>query len=600
MKTPLQMVSYLKTSNELKRNKYRRNIRKYYGTPSIDLDNSSYVVGWNYLLNGEMMPTQLNVIKSIIDTLVSKIAQSNVRPYFNTINGSYTDMQAALQTQNYFDQLFDTENVNRTVSEAFRDACIFDTGYVYIDTDKIEKAEPYNVYLDPREAANNLHYTKMYYERTNFPVSQLPDKVRQEIRNKSIEYCTYGIYISAIDHTKVYIINGRVLSTEDYKPDVIPLVVIPYGSLTFGGSTSSIVDTLYSIQTQIDLLQQKITEASNLSPANTIFLPEDNGIKPSMIDNRVGNIMTFRPVPGSTGAPIAISTPSFISEQYRDLVNDYINKCYELVGISQLSATGVKPSGVDSGIALSTLENVESDRFETQLKTVIRAYVDCAKLVIQLKNADDNILPEANNIYNMKWKDIASSIKNLKIQFSAADSLSKDPSVKLQQLESLVANGIIPQNRVAQLMELPDIQTGYNLANNAVNAVYAVINDCLEHDNYEVPSYVPFTLLKEEIINTQLSLKASNRPENLKDIDRLQELYSVVEELETKYTAADANATNVLEQEAGITEQSQPQPQPQPQQGPNTDLVKADLDKSTSNVNGSWKTPYTLKSDQLS
>lgn len=202
MKTPLQTISYLKTSNELKRNKYRRNIRKYYGTPAIDLDNSSYVVGWNYLLNGDMMPTQLNVIKSIIDTLVSKIAQSNVRPYFNTINGSYTDMQAALQTQNYFDQLFDAENVNKIVSEAFRDACIFDTGYVYIDTDKIEKAEPYNVYLDPRESANNLHYTKMYYERTNFPVSQLPEKVRNEIKNKSIEYCTYGIYINVTDHTK--------------------------------------------------------------------------------------------------------------------------------------------------------------------------------------------------------------------------------------------------------------------------------------------------------------------------------------------------------------------------------------------------------------
>ena len=270
-----------------------------------------------------------------------------------------------------------------------------------------------------------------------------------------------------------------------------------------------------------------------------------------------------------------------------------------MVGISQLSATGVKPSGVDSGIALSTLENVESDRFETQLKTVIRAYVDVAKLVIQLKNEDDTILPEANNIYNMKWKDISSSIKNLKIQFSAADSLSKDPSVKLQQLESLVANGIIPQNRVAQLMELPDIQTGYNLANNAVNAVYAVINDCLEHDNYEVPSYVPFTLLKEEIINTQLSLKASNRPENLKDIDKLQKLYSVVEELETKYSAVDNNSTSVLEQEANITEAATA-PAPDTNTTPETDLVKADLDKSTSNTNGSWKTPYTLKSDQLS
>lgn len=579
MKTTTQMISYLKSKNELKRSKYRRNIRKYFGTPSIELDGCDYVVGWNYLLNGDNF-TQLNVVKSIIDTLVSKIAQSNVRPYFNTVNGSYTDMQAALQAQNYFDNLYDRENVNYIISEAFRDACIFDTGFVYIDDSHIEKAQPYNVYLDPAESGNNLKYTKMYYERTNFPVVSLDDSIQSKIRNKSIEYCTYGIYINTVTHEKVHTVNGRVLLSTEYKPDVIPLVVIPYSPLTYGNSTSSIVDTLYTIQTQIDLLEQKITEASTLSPANTVFIPEDNGIKPSMVDNRVGNIMTYRPVPGSSGSPIAVSTPNFISEQYLAIVNDYINKCYELVGISQLSATGVKPSGVDSGIALSTLENVESDRFETQLKTVIRAYVDCAKLIIQLKNADDNILPESNNIYNLKWKDISKSISNLKIQFSAADSLSKDPSVKLQQLESLVQNGIIPQNRVAQLMELPDIQTGYNLANNAVNAVYTVINDCIENNVFSVPSYIPFTLLKEEIINTQLSLKSSNREANLIDIEKLQKLYSVVEKLEQKYSEEVDQSKNVLEQEANITE---------------TDLVKADLDKTTDNVNGSWKTPYSLK-----
>lgn len=583
MKTVQQTISYLTSVNELKRNKYRRNIRKYFATPSIDLDGVSYTIGWNYLYDGQSMPTQLNVIKSIIDTLVSKIAQSNVRPYFNTINGSYTDMQAALQAQSYFDQLFDMENVNYSISEAFRDACIFDTGYVYIDNDHIKKAQPYNIYLDPRESSNNVKYTKMYYERKNFPVIAVPDKVKSLIKNKSIEYCTYGVYINSNDHVKVHTVNNRVLLTEQYIPDVIPLVVIPYSPLNYGNSSCSIVDTLYTIQTQIDLLEQKITEASTLSPANTIFLPEDNGIKPSMVDNRVGNIMTYRPVPGGSGAPVSVATPSFISEQYTALVNDYINKSYELVGISQLSATGVKPTGVDSGIALSTLENVESDRFETQLKTVIRAYVDVAKIIIELKNKDDNILPEANNIYNLKWNDIADSIKNMKIQFSAADSLSKDPSVKLQQLESLVQNGIIPQNRVAQLMELPDIQTGYNLANNAVNAVYTVINDCLEKNNYSVPSYVPFTLLKEEIINTQLSLKASNREANLKDIEKLQMLYETVEKLEMEYSGnVDQNA-NVLEQEAGLTT------------SPETDLVKADLDKSTDNVNGSWKTPYSLK-----
>jgi hypothetical protein len=140
------------------------------------------------------------------------------------------------------------------------------------------------------------------------------------------------------------------------------------------------------------------------------------------------------------------------------------------------------------------------------------------------------------------------------IQFSAADSLSKDPSTKLQQLQMLAQTGIIPQTRIAQFMELPDIQSGYSLSNNAINAVLTCINDCIEKDKFDVPDYIPFLMLKEEIINTQLSLKAaaSEQNDNMKDIEKLTRLYESVELKE-----ADWQADNVLEEKEGALDGGQ-------------------------------------------
>jgi hypothetical protein len=109
-------------------------------------------------------------------------------------------------------------------------------------------------------------------------------------------------------------------------------------------------------------------------------------------------------------------------------------------------------------------------------------------------------------------------------------------------------------------MELPDIQSGYSLSNNAINAVLTCINDCIEKDVFEVPDFIPFTMLKEEIINTQLSLKAaaSEHNDNLEDIQKLTKLYESVEIKE-----ADWEADQVLEQketalEGGETEEGLP------------------------------------------
>ena len=114
--------------------------------------------------------------------------------------------------------------------------------------------------------------------------------------------------------------------------------------------------------------------------------------------------------------------------------------------------------------------------------------------------------------------------------------------------------GVIPTARIAQFMQIPDLEMGYSLTNNAIDAVMVVIKDCLETDNFDVPSYIPFPLLKEEIINTQLALRAGNKDKNYEDINKLAKLYEIVEDQETEWSAPEVPEGIPIQQNVLTTE----------------------------------------------
>ena len=299
---------------------------------------------------------------------------------------------------------------------------------------------------------------------------------------------------------------------------------------------------------------QKITEASRLNPALTFFVPEGSQIKVSQLNNRVGNIVTYRPTPTMTTSPVTTATPAFIDDQYIQLLDNLKTTAYELTGISKLSAQSAKPVGIDSGLGLRTITNIESERFQTQFNQVIRMYVEVARTCISVFDPEEDILPQDQKRVNIKWKDIVEEYEKMSIQYSGADALSKDPATKLQQLQVLAQAGVISQTRIAQLMEIPDLESGYSMANNSINAVMTVIDDCIMKDNFEVPDYIPIGLLKEELINTMLSLRASDHPKNAIDIAKLTQLYQNIKDKEEE----------AAEELAGMAGENQPPQSQQP------------------------------------
>ena len=580
-------MSELKSLNESRLSKYYRNYNYYNNTPAGTLKgirNPSIVGLYNIdesPENDTTLTPSINVIKSCIDTLTSKIAQSKVRPFFNCINGTFKDINVCKNAQQYFDQYFDIEEVNKKVSMAFRDACIFDHGVIYVDseTKSITKALPWQVFVRPAELTYN-NVTRAYYCQNDYPVSMLPEKYRNKVlkANPDQEYVTYGIYYDTVDQCKaVYISELDFVEIEKYEGNRVPFIFLWYNNPIHGGSSVSVVDMLYGIQKEVNTLMSKVKDASQLSPALTFFLPDDATIKSTQLNNRVGNVITYKATSDMSGSPVTVATPNFIDSQYIELINNLKETAYEMVGISQLSAQSKKPSGLNSGIALQTVEDVESERFEEQLNQVIRCYVEIAKTCLRVFPKEETILPDTPNRLDVRWGDIVDEEKKMQIQFSAADSLSKDPSTKLQQLQQLAQVGVIPQERIAQFMELPDLEGGYSLSNNAINAVLSVIRDCIESDNYDVPDYIPIPMLKTEIINTQLSLRAANFIKNQEDIEKLNQLYNVVVQMEQQMNQPtpeeqamqqqqmqQAQQQQMAEQQAAMQQQAMMAPQGQP------------------------------------
>jgi hypothetical protein len=552
-------INELVSLGEKYRGKYNRNLRLYEYTRNVNIDDikDGSTVGYYYRGYEETSSdVQQNIIKSCIDTLVSKIAAQKVRPFFNTVHGTYRDFQIVKQAQQYFDMLYDMQGVGQTVDNVFRDCCIFSKGVIYCDEieKKIKRALPFNIYTRPAEESYGK-LTRIYYKQKNYPLTLIGKEY--DIKGIDTEYADIGLYYDITNHIKaIYVQQTGQLIVKPYERDTLPFVFIHYSNPVVGSDSTSIVDLLYGIQIEIDTILQKITEASRLNPALTFFVPEGSQVKVSQLNNRVGNVITYRPTPNMTGSPVTSATPAFIDDQYIQLLDNLKTTAYELTGISKLSAQSAKPVGIDSGLGLRTITNIESERFQVQFNAVIKMYVDIARTCIEVFDPNDDILPKDQKRINLKWKDIVNEYENMSIQYSGADALSKDPATKLQQLQVLAQAGVISQTRIAQLLEIPDLESGYSFANNSLTVVLSIIDDCVMKDNYAIPDYVPLDLLLEECINTMMSLRAADSEKNYEDIEKLTILYqNILDKMEN----ADAVSQEMTQQSQQMQQTAQEQ-----------------------------------------
>lgn len=526
--TDREYISTLSSRIEGKLDKYSYCLARYLNRADVDLRNYDYQYYYSapisLLQDGDLLRApSTNVIKSVIDSLVSKLSNNKVRPFFAPVDGTFKTKKVIRQAQQFFDIYYDKINLNNIISETFKDACIFDIGYILINpfTFEVERVPSYCIEELNVNGENKVALIKWIHQPSlaldKYGVSTSRQYVNIEMLIKDDEAILY------VDEKKV-----KTITTSGY-----PIVNVYYNEPINNGKTVSIVDELEGVQTQIDLINSKIAATSQLTPANLVFIDEQSGLKASDVNNKDCQIYPVGIQPGNTANPVNVVTPVPFDPSWSAMLDFYINKAYDMIGISQLSAQSRKPSGLDSGVALQTMEDIESDRFEVQVNHFINAYIDVTRKLIEIIPEDVEILPADKYQSTMTWASIKEQDNLYKVQYSAATALSKDPAERAKQIIQMSQIGLITPSKAAELMDMPDLTDAYTDAEAMEMAVAAVINNAVEYDLYDVPDYVSLTSLAREISLEQNQLFISmaagkDNSEVAESLNRLNKLDSIV------------------------------------------------------------------------
>ena len=463
-----------------------------------------------------------NVIKSVIDSLVSKLSNQKVRPYFTPINGLFETRKVVKQAQQFFDVIYEKEHVQQKVSQAYRNACIFGIGYLFFNpfTNEIEVPGPWQIGISNTETGYGSP-TKLLVEYKNLPVTLL-DKYGIKGQYKS-EYVNFKLLFDAIDHKMFAYVNDVKAITKAYRSTYIPVVPVYHTKPVFGTRTVSIVDELDGIQTNIDIINAKISAAGQLTPANVTYVEAGSSLQPGDISNKTGKVYSVKMGPGHTNLPVVNVNPAPFDPMWQTMLEAYVKEAYEIIGISEMSAQSQKPAGLDSGVALQTMSDIESDRFQTQVDHFVRAFVDLANLIIDVME-DGSILPKSVDRAKYTWNDIRKQKELFQVQFSAMSILSKDPQTKLQQIMQMSQIGLITTDRIAMLLDSPDLESAYAGASAVQDAVDCVISKAITEDKYDIPDYVGYQQLLTQIIVDENRFLAASDTKSLTKLEKLKEV----------------------------------------------------------------------------
>lgn len=528
--------------------KYRRNFNRYAnnGRRSEDISNPyGQPLSFYFALTEEdtgVIPV-FNYAKSAIDTHVSKLSQTKVRPYFNAINGSFKTRKTVRNAQLYFDELYSDQDIYKKAVEAARDAEIFEVGHLWVNDESklVERVRPWEVYYDRAEyQANKLNRIFLWFR--NYPLYYLEDKVKGTttaalLQDKNLMVkCNYYIYYDLKNQLKYEFVNGEVLGKpKKINYSVSPITFMHYNPPVKGGFSTSLLDDVYTLQTEVDMTAHRIHTAFVLNPANTVFVPKGSDIKASTFNNEIGSIYEYI-VPPGVSSPVTVATPPAISPQYLDYLNYCRQEIYGIAGISQLSAQAKKPSGLNSGVALDTLEDVESERHNNVLQNYIGFLMKVAKTCIDVFPESDDILPRKVGTAKMKWGDVKRERDNMSIQFSPSSALSKDPKVKMEQIEKMIAMKMIPADRAAEMMEIPDLEREFSIETASLDVCERIIERAVEEEKYDFYETVNI----QQLFNlTNFYINRFDANDEEPDVmNRLVTLYNIIKGLMNKVNAA--------------------------------------------------------------
>jgi hypothetical protein len=506
----------------------------------------------------EQFGVKLNVVQSCIDTLASKIGASRPRPQFLTSDGEWELKQRAKQLDKFVEGIFYECKIYEEARKVFIDAAILGTGFLKIYEDngrvRLERVFPSEIVVDQQSTVTSD--PRSMQQKKWVPLEVLKrmypkhKKHLELISGETIIEGTKSIDTDLVEVTEAWHLpsgegagDGRhvictddiTLFDEEWTFDYFPFVVLRWTPQPFGWLGQGLSEQLAGIQQEIDKLIRRIQNAMHLFSVAKVVM-EEGAIEPKKLRNVTGDILEYK-----TGKnPPAVHMPSAInSEVFRHLGWLY-EKAFELAGISQMSAASQKPADVESGIAIQTLLDIETQRFALLSKDWEEFFCEAARIVVDLSKKINSKTKFRSKwvakdfVETIDWSDVNLRRDQYVLKVYPANLLPQTPYGRLAAVENLMRIGLISDPREAMaLLDYPDLAKHQTLAAADIDDIDMVIGEILGKGKYMEPEpYQNLEIGMKRVSSALLRARIDRAPEDrilmleqwLEDAERLIEV----------------------------------------------------------------------------
>lgn len=502
--------------------------------PDIFEDNVSNRIVWN-------------ICKSSCDTIAAKISKNKVKATVVTDEGDFYTQRKAKKMDEAIYAIMLERKYGEAAKQQFLDALICGTGIIEVSIKDEEvcysRVLPMELYVDELDAIygdpKRLYRSRIVSKsklKKQYP--KLADKIdgAASIRistsnvvtaDATILYEAWQIGNKKEPGRYVSCVDTCTLVDEEYKELDFPFIILRWSKPSLGFWGVGLIDELAPFQLEINKILFFIQKAMQLGHAPKWFM-NSGSIPKGYLSNKIGTIVPF------TGVnPPHYYAPEPIHQQVIDYVQMLKNEAFAMAGISQLSAQSIKPAGLDSGVALQTYNDIESERFVLAGQAFEDSFVEAfKKTIIVLKilakdNPELSIMNFGNKNAKIKWLDIDLNQDRFTIKVFPTSALPNHPEGRLQRLNDFMNLGIISPEDFIQLLDMPDIAEFNKLTYSGISAAKDNIERIMDGEEYVPPEqYDDLPQSLKVAIQAYLNLRTTNTDEVI-----LQNVRSYIDEL---------------------------------------------------------------------
>lgn len=536
-------AAFLKTNQTYRMRQLAVDVRLYCGLAIYSYAGSNVAKMDKTRTLPDDRPT-FNLIQSATDTLVSRLSQNEPQPKFLTDGGDYKQRHMGQDLNRFILGEFYQVKAYPKAVKMLRDGIVMGTGALKAyegDDGKValDRVLITDLLTDDNDSLNGdpqqlIQLKLVDREKLLAKFDRKEQKIIEEAPQAYPDNApdtgrTTADQVMVIEAWKLpsgsdpeapgYIPGRHVIATpagklldEPWLKPKFPFVFFNYSDPFLGYWAQGLATQLFGTQLALNRILYTITKAITLVGVPRVLQEKSSQVVSAHHNNEIGVIVKY------TGKePNYVVAPCNAPELYRER-DKMIEYGYRQCGVSDMQATGEKPKGLDSGEAIRSYDDVNSDRFSALSKKYDAVFIDLAYLItdiaMDIAKRDgkyQTVYPNKDGTKEIDLPKMSFLKDPFIIQCFTESSLPRTPAGRTATITDQVQAGMLTLKEGRRLMRYQDLEQNEKLDNASEERIFQVLDRIVEDGKYTPPDgYMDLNLASDltvKYINLYLAAK---------------------------------------------------------------------------------------------